>query len=70
MTGRCRLISRRGNEMKRFADLAARIAKELKVKDAVLDGEIVALDAAGKPAFYDLMKRQSQPVYYVFDISG
>jgi bifunctional non-homologous end joining protein LigD len=68
--GRCRLISRRGNEMKRFADLAARIAKELKVKDAVLDGEIVALDAAGKPAFYDLMKRQSQPVYYVFDISG
>jgi bifunctional non-homologous end joining protein LigD len=43
--GRCRLISHRGNEMKRFSDLAACIGKELKVKDAVLDGEIVALDA-------------------------
>jgi len=32
--GRCRLISRRGNVMKRFNDLAACIAKELKVKDA------------------------------------
>jgi bifunctional non-homologous end joining protein LigD len=66
--GRCRLISRRGNEMKRFADLAACIAKELKVKDAVLDGEIVALDGDGRPAFYDLMKRQCQAVYYAFDI--
>ena len=37
--------------MKRFADLAALIAKQLKVKDAVLDGEIVALDGTGKPAF-------------------
>jgi bifunctional non-homologous end joining protein LigD len=66
--GRCRLISRRGNEIKRFADLSACIAKELRVKDAVLDGEIVALDGAGRPAFYDLMKRQCQPVYYAFDI--
>ena len=30
--GRCRLISRRGNEMKRFNDLAGLVAKELKVK--------------------------------------
>ena len=66
--GSCRFVSRRRNEMKRFADLAARIAKELKVKDAVLDGEICALDGDGKPAFYDLMKRRCQPVYYAFDI--
>jgi ATP-dependent DNA ligase len=39
--------------MKRFTDLAACIAKELKGNDAVLDGEIVALDRAGRPAFYD-----------------
>ena len=66
--GRCRLVSRRGNEMKRFNDLSACIAKELKVKDAVMDGEIVALDSSGRPAFYSLMKRQCQPVYYAFDI--
>src|ERR1051325_10416687 len=65
---RCRLISRRGNEMKRFADLSACIAKELKVTDAVLDGEIVALDGSGRPAFYSLMKRECQAVYYAFDI--
>lgn len=56
--GRCRLISRRGNEMNRFTDLSAGIAKELKVTDAVLDGEVCALDGDGRPALYDLMKRQ------------
>ena len=66
--GGCRLVSRRGNEMKRFSDLAACIAKELKVKETILDGEIVALDGTGRPAFYDLMKRQCQAVYYAFDI--
>src|SRR5690242_4541189 len=54
--------------MKRFGDLVACIAKELKVKNAVLDGEIVALDGRGRPAFYDLMKRGCNPVFYAFDI--
>jgi bifunctional non-homologous end joining protein LigD len=54
--------------MKRFNDLSACIAKELKVTDAVLDGDLCALDGSGGPAFYDLMKRQCQAVYYVFDI--
>jgi len=54
-------------EMKRFSDLSS-IGKELKVKEAVLDGEIVALDGDGMPAFYDLMKRRCQAVYYAFDI--
>jgi ATP-dependent DNA ligase len=56
--GGCRLISRRGNVMKRFNDLSTSVAKDLKVTDAILDGEIVALDSGGMPAFYDLMKRQ------------
>ena len=67
-SGRCRFISRRGNEMKRSNDLSGFIAKELEVTDAILDGEICALDGAGRPAFYDLMKRQCKPVYYAFDI--
>jgi hypothetical protein len=60
---------RRGNEMKRFTDLSACIATELKVTDAVLDTEVCALDGDGRPAFYDLMKRQFQAVYYVFEYS-
>jgi bifunctional non-homologous end joining protein LigD len=66
--GLCRLVSRRGNEMKRFEDLRASLGKELKVKNAVLDGEIVAIDASGMPAFYDLMKRKRQTVYFAFDL--
>jgi len=54
--------------MKRFTDLSACIAKELKDTDAVLDGEVCALDGDGRPAFYNLMKRQCQAVYYAFDI--
>jgi bifunctional non-homologous end joining protein LigD len=61
--GHCRLVSRRGNEMKRFGDLAAALAKELKIKDAILDGEICAVGSDGKPAFYDLMKRR----YYLVE---
>lgn len=62
LNGGCRLISRRGNEMKRFNDLSSLVAKDVKVSSAVLDGEIVALDGTGKPAFYNLMKRQCQAV--------
>src|SRR5262245_58281578 len=66
--GRCPFVSRNGNEMKRFGDLSALIAQELKVKEAVLDGEIVAVDESGRPAFYDLMRRQRVAVYYAFDL--
>jgi len=61
--GRYRFASRRGNEMRRSSDLAACGARELKVKDAILDGEMVALDSAGRPAFYELMKRNGQPIF-------
>jgi ATP-dependent DNA ligase len=54
--------------MKRFGDLSNSIAKELKVRDAILDGEIVSLIAPAGLAFYDLMKRQCDRGFYVFDI--
>jgi ATP-dependent DNA ligase len=66
--GCCRFVSRKGNEMKRFADLCSAIGKALKVKSAVLDGEIVALDESGMPAFYHLMRRKCHAVYYAFDL--
>jgi bifunctional non-homologous end joining protein LigD len=54
--------------MKRFERLASAIGKALKVKSAVLDGEIVALNEAGLPAFYRLMRRKCHAVYYAFDM--
>jgi bifunctional non-homologous end joining protein LigD len=66
--GRCRFVSRKGNEMKRFEQLSNAIRKAFKVKSAVLDGEIVALDGSGLPAFYHLMRRKCHAVYYAFDL--
>lgn len=62
-----RLLSKNGQVMKRFANLAAAIHVALDC-EAVLDGEIVVLDSDGRPRFYDLMRRRGQPVFYVFDI--
>jgi bifunctional non-homologous end joining protein LigD len=66
--GQCRLISRRGNQLKRFEALCRSIPKELTAHSAVVDGEVVALDQYGKPAFYDLLKRRSRIVYFAFDL--
>jgi hypothetical protein len=65
--GRCRFVSRKGNEMKRFEQLSSAIGKVLKVKSAVIDGEIVALNESGLPAFYQLMRRKCHAVYYAFE---
>ena len=45
--GRCRMISRNGNLMSRFAGLGDQIAASLDVGDAILDGEIIAADETG-----------------------
>jgi len=44
--GQCELISRRRNSYKSFQELQDNLAK-LKVKNAVIDGELVCLDAEG-----------------------
>jgi bifunctional non-homologous end joining protein LigD len=62
-----RLVSRRGNVYKRFTELAATIHTELDC-EAVLDGEIVSLDANGRPLFYDLLRRRGKRVFYAFDL--
>jgi bifunctional non-homologous end joining protein LigD len=66
--GSCRLISRKQIQHKSFAGLATAIAG-LRVKDAILDGEIVALDKFGRSQFNTLMPRKTRDVaYYAFDI--
>ena len=52
-----RLISRRGNLYRRFTELTSAIHIELDCQ-AALDGEIVCLDDAGRPQFYDLLRRR------------
>jgi bifunctional non-homologous end joining protein LigD len=63
--------SRYGNELNsRFPQLA-RALRDCDLPECVLDGEIVALDAEGKPSFQELqnVKSSDRPiVYYVFDL--
>jgi bifunctional non-homologous end joining protein LigD len=64
-----RLVSRKGNVYKSFPGLCAAIRTHLDC-EAVLDGEIVIRDAAGRPQFYDLFRRRGrgEPVFYAFDL--
>ncbi|MHB8642510.1 MAG: DNA ligase D [Gaiellaceae bacterium] len=67
--GETELRSRNDNDLTaRFASVAKEIAKAIKSPDAVLDGEVVALDERGRSSF-SLMQRGKGPlVYYAFDL--
>ena len=79
--GVSRLFSRNGNDITAtFPELAVPIVAALDGREATLDGEIVALDANGRPSFSRLQRRMhvlsptaqlrnEVPVtYYVFDV--
>lgn len=61
-------MSRKKYEFTSFRCLAEAIRDELLVGNAVLDGEIVALDKNGRSQFRQLMFRRCQPHLYVFDL--
>jgi bifunctional non-homologous end joining protein LigD len=54
--------------MHRFAGLGDRIAASLEVSDAIIDGEVIAADATGRPQFYDLLRDTRTPAYVAFDL--
>ena len=65
------LRSRRGNDLtERFAGVAKELPKALRSPDAVVDGEVCALDEQGRPSFSAM--QQAKPgtplVYEVFDL--
>ena len=67
--GRSWLISRNGNPMVRFAVLGDQLAASFDVADAILDGEIIAADATGRPRFYALLRGSTlEPAYVAFDL--
>ena len=65
--GRCELLSRRRNAYKSFQELRDQLAG-LKVKDAVIDGELVCLDSEGRSIFNELLFRRGSPIFYAFDL--
>ncbi len=65
--GGVRLVSRHGHTL-RFAALADALVEALSVTDAILDGEIVCLDADGRPQFKELLFRRGTPIFAAFDL--
>lgn len=65
--GRCELVSRNRNSYKSFGELRGTLAR-MKVRNAVLDGELVCLDAEGRSIFNELLHRKGSPVFYAFDL--
>jgi len=64
--GTCTLISRKNNQFKSFATLRESLAK--LGATAILDGEIVCLEAGGKSHFMPLLTRKAQASFYAFDL--
>jgi len=66
--GGSKLISRNGNAFRGFTDLGAELSLEMSADDAILDGEIVKLDADRRPQFYDLIRRRGPFALVAFDV--
>ena len=63
----CHFRSKRGNLLKRFEQLCYWVREELTVKEAILDGEVVALDSDGRQNFRDLIAGRGNLHYAAFD---
>jgi bifunctional non-homologous end joining protein LigD len=67
------IFSRNGHDFSwRFATIA-QLLRELPARSVILDGEIVASDAAGVPDFAKLHRRQAEPTgvhLWAFDLLG
>ena len=65
--GRCRLVSRHRNVYKSFETLRDALSG-LDAKNAIMDGEIVALDSSGVSEFKELLYRRGRAVFFAFDL--
>jgi bifunctional non-homologous end joining protein LigD len=65
--GHCRLVSRRRNTYKSFEVLRETLSG-LRAQNAILDGEIVALDSSGVSQFKELLYRRGRVVLFPFDL--
>ncbi len=63
------LLSRNGKDLTaRFATVAKEISKAVKTPNAVLDGEVCALDEQGRSSFSAMQQGTGTLVYYAFDV--
>ncbi len=67
--GEAKLLSRRDNDLtERFATVARALPAAIRTPDAVLDGEVCAIDENGRASFSAMQQGGTQLLYYVFDV--
>jgi bifunctional non-homologous end joining protein LigD len=67
--GECTLMSRNDKPLtQRFPTIAKEVVKAVRTPNAVLDGEVCALDEQGRASFSEMQKGSNMLVYYVFDV--
>ncbi|HXV58026.1 MAG TPA: DNA ligase D, partial [Gaiellaceae bacterium] len=67
--GEARLTSRRGIDLtERFAVVAKALERAARTPNVVLDGEVCALDEAGRSSFSVMQQGKGPLVLYVFDV--
>jgi bifunctional non-homologous end joining protein LigD len=67
--GEAKLVSRNGNDLtQRFEPVAKELVKALRTPDAVVDGEVVALNTDGKASFSAMQQGSTSLAYEVFDV--
>jgi ATP-dependent DNA ligase len=64
----CVVRSKRDHTFKRFGALAGPLRELIAARTVILDGEVVAVDAEGRPCFMDLLRGTGRQVYAAFDI--
>jgi bifunctional non-homologous end joining protein LigD len=67
-TSGCELRTHRSYRPERFIDLRRRLAPVLNGHQAVLDGQVVALDGKGKPVLRDLLKGRGYLAFAAADL--
>ncbi len=63
----CLIRSRKGKHLTRFDELCHAVRDELPVREAILDGEVVALDEHGRQNFRDLLAGRGNLHFAAFD---
>lgn len=67
--GEATLVSRSGRDLtERFRGVASELVRTLRTPECVVDGEICAIDAAGRPSFQQMQRGAENLRYMLFDL--
>lgn len=64
----CTIRSQPDIAFDRFDEITSALRAQVDAQDAILDGEIVALDRNGRPSLRELLRRTSTVAFAVFDV--